>query len=249
MKQRIEKIKTYLSYYKSIKGKNVIVKDSQLIGTNCNLFNNIIINNCKIESNVTIYSNTKIANCELKGYNKIGTNSNINNSLIGSFTYFGDYTTMNNVNIGKYCSVGPYFRVGLGNHPSFFISTSPFFYRAKNEFNFSLAKEKYFDEFKNIWIGNDVWIGTNVFISDGVTIGNGAIVGAGAVVTKDVPDYAIVGGVPAKILRYRFTPEIISQLQKIEWWNKDLEWLKNNASSFQKPIVDPNDLKNLLNQL
>ena len=82
-------------------------------------------------------------------------------------------------------------------------------------------------------IGNDVWIGLNATILDGVTIGDGAIVAAGAVVTKDVPPYAVVGGVPAKIIKYRFTESQIDFLLKFRWWEKDRKWIQQNYKRFQ----------------
>jgi len=91
-----------------------------------------------------------------------------------------------------------------------------------------------YEEKRRIIIGNDVWIGCRVFIRDGVKIGHGAIIGAGAVVVSDVPAYAVVGGVPAKIIRYRFSPDIIRSLIDIEWWNWSDERLRDAQESFCK---------------
>ena len=93
------------------------------------------------------------------------------------------------------------------------------------------------DERKQILVGHDVWIGAKVFIRDGVSVGSGAVVGAGAVVVKDIPDYAIVAGVPAKVIRYRFSDEIISKLLSLQWWNWPEEKLRNAQPHFaQKDI-------------
>ena len=82
-------------------------------------------------------------------------------------------------------------------------------------------------------IGSDVWIGSNVSILEGVTIDDGAVVAAGAVVTKDVPPFAIVGGVPAKIIKFRHTEEQRKMLLKFKWWDKDKTWIKENVDKFQ----------------
>ncbi|MBR2872690.1 MAG: CatB-related O-acetyltransferase, partial [Lentisphaeria bacterium] len=76
-------------------------------------------------------------------------------------------------------------------------------------------------------IGSDVWIGLNAVIMDGVTVGNGAVIGTNAVVTKDVPPYAIVVGIPAKVLRYRFDSDTIARLEKLRWFDRDLEFIQN----------------------
>ena len=90
------------------------------------------------------------------------------------------------------------------------------------------------DLFETI-IGNDVWIGEKVFIKDGIRVGDGAIIGAGAIVTKDVPPYAIVAGVPARIIRYRFDEDVILKLLKIQWWDWSDEKLANNKRSLKTP--------------
>jgi serine acetyltransferase len=100
----------------------------------------------------------------------------------------------------------------------------------KNLFN----ENRFLDYKKNIIIriGNDVWIGNNVTILGGVSVGNGAIIGAGAVVTKNVEPYSIVGGVPAKVLKYRFDETSRKSLLNFAWWEKDIQWIKKHAVEF-----------------
>ncbi len=118
-----------------------------------------------------------------------------------------------------------------------FITTHPMMYAgyALSGMNFDYSENKYLPWYfegveprpkmskllnRRITIGNDVWLGRNVIITNGANIGNGVIAVAGAVITKDVPDYAIVAGVPTRIIRYRYTPEQIEKLNKIAWWNQ-----------------------------
>jgi len=142
---------------------------------------------------------------------------------------------MTNTTVGKFCSIGPNCIFGLGNHPTRkIVSTYPAFYRKSNSgcLN-SFSDKNLFEETpEKIQIGNDVWIACNSLIKGGLTIGNGAIIGAGAVVTKDVEDYAIVGGIPAKTIRYRFTKEQIDYLNMFRWWDMDIEWIKRNCETF-----------------
>ena len=140
-------------------------------------------------------------------------------SKIGAYSYIAPYSCIQNTSIGKFCSIGPHFLCGWGIHPTDKLSTSPMFYSTRKQNGMTLSARDKIVEQKNITIGNDVFIGANVTILDGVTIGDGAIVGAGAVVCEDVPPFAIVGGVPAKLIRYRFSEEQITALLKIEWWN------------------------------
>ena len=129
--------------------------------------------------------------------------------------------------IGSFVSIGNTCCLGSGEHPMNFLSTSPYFYLDKLGFKKKdMPSHNEFDHYAPIKIGNDVWIGNNVFIKNGIHIGNGAIIGAGAVVTKDVPPYAIVVGVPAKVIRYRFDEQTIEKLLKLEWWNLPDEIIK-----------------------
>lgn len=134
--------------------------------------------------------------------------------------------------IGKFCSIGPNFICGWGVHPTNGISTAPCFYSTNKQNGMTYSAENKIIERKPITIGNDVFIGMNVCVLDGVSIGNGAVIGAGAVVNKDIPPYAIAVGVPARVVKYRFAPDIIEKLQKIEWWNWDDDKLQNVEKMF-----------------
>jgi len=143
-------------------------------------------------------------------------------SSLGHYSYIQSGIFIN-VHIGRYCSIAP--GVSLGNyfHPTDWLSTSPFQYeQGFHDLNTNIRS--YYDkrhEAPHVIIGNDVWLGANVIIFPGLKIGHGAIIGAGAIVTKDVPPYAVALGSPARIVRYRFDEETITQLLELSWWDMD----------------------------
>lgn len=129
--------------------------------------------------------------------------------------------------IGSFVSIGSHVRIGHGTHPMNYLSTSPYMYLDRLEYkNEQTVSHNEWEVLAPVHIGNDVWIGDDVFIKNGITVGDGAIIGAKAVVTHDVPPYAVVCGNPAKILRYRFDPEIIEKLLQLKWWNLPDEVIK-----------------------
>lgn len=158
---------------------------------------------------------------------QIGVNSHlfanciINHTSIGNYTYIGRNSLIQNTKIGNYCSISHDVICGLGRHPLDLFSTSPVFYRRNNPLYLQIVdKDMEFEEYLPVNIGHDVWIGARAIIMDGVNVGIGAVIAAGAVVTKDVPAYAVVGGVPAKIIKYRLEQGHINKRQK-DWWNYD----------------------------
>jgi acetyltransferase-like isoleucine patch superfamily enzyme len=176
---------------------------------------------------------SKVKNCSLGRYSVIYDEVSLSNVSLGDYSYISSNCTIQNTSIGKFCSIGPNVRAGLGNHlNNSFVSTHPAFFVNDKICKpvISFVDKSYHQFLKPVTIGNDVWIGANAIIFDGISIGDGAIVGAGAVVTKDVPPYAIVAGIPARIIRYRFNQDQMESLLKSQWWNNDLEWLKKNAN-------------------
>ncbi len=160
----------------------------------------------------------------ISSHSHILKNCIINHTQIGKYTYVSRNALIQNTTIGNYCSISHDVILGLGAHPLTMFSTSPIFYKVYNNLNVKLVERDIsVQEYKPIIIGSDVWIGARVIVMDGVTIGHGAVVAAGAVVTKDVPPYAIVGGVPAKVIRYRFSENIRNALLESEWWKKSAQ--------------------------
>lgn len=174
-----------------------------------------------------------------EGMNKIHRNTSFAGTL-GYGSYIGEGCTLR-AHIGRFTSIAPQVCTTDGVHPLYspFATTSPSFFslnpnKSQNGSTFAkkqLYKEhSYVDETQQIAIsiGSDCWIGTGAFFIGGITIGHGAVVLARAVVTKNVPPYAIVGGVPARIIRYRYDEDTIKMLLNIQWWNQPHEWLKEN---------------------
>lgn len=170
---------------------------------------------------------SRVTNCDLGLRVTFGDHVLAFNAQLDDFTYVADGTTIGQARIGKFCSIGPECKIGLGQHPaSVFVSTHPAFFSPDPRNQITFADRAYFNEHGPIVIGNDVWLGARAMIMDGVTIGDGAIVAAGAVVTRDVAPFTMVGGVPARRIGERFTPEQAAMIRARQWWNLPLEILQ-----------------------
>jgi len=196
----------------------------------------------RISSSILLNLQTKF-----EGNNVIHPNCNILSSSIGFGTYMGSNCELPNIEIGRFCSISANVKVLPYTHPTkTFVSSHPSFYSLIKQANFTYVKSQkfeeslYFNKTERVFarIGNDVWIGENVMIKGGVKIGDGAIIAAGSVVTKDVVPYAIVAGVPAKIIRFRFTDSQIESLLKIKWWDWPEDLVKVNVVNLCSGIND-----------
>ncbi len=199
---------------------------TQLIG-GVKLGQNVRIKNSRLSGDIDIGYGCKIIEVNLSGKIKIGRHTSISgpNSSITQL--------INPVNIGSYCSIAKGLTIQEYEHDSSRPST---YFFGQNIFGLDLTSDVISKG--SVCIGNDVWIGTNVIILSGVSIGDGSIVAAGAVVTSDVEPYSIVGGVPAKKIKNRFSSNVIKELLKNPWWDWSDSEIKRNQDYFLNSISD-----------
>ena len=184
--------------------------------------------------NLNIGIGARINNSRIGKHVFIGSDVTLNNVTIGDRSYVNRGSTLINTTIGKYSSIGPNVQIIIGGHPVEMVSTHPAFYAANKPFR-TYAEQTYYRESGKAEIGNDVWIGEGVLIPSDASIGNGAIVASRAVVAGDVEPYSIVGGVPARLIRYRFNEKIRNAIATSCWWEWDDAELQRCFSVFHDP--------------
>lgn len=188
---------------------------------------------------------TAILNSKIDKTSVVYQGCNIVDITMGRFSYCCHDCEIICSDIGAFCSISDHVYIGGNEHPLEWASTSPVFQNVRHS-----GPSKRFAKFdvspiKRTKIGNDVWIGHGATIKQGITIGDGAVVASNAVVTKDVPPYAIVGGVPARVLKYRFDEEMITLLLESKWWSLSEQDLRKVGKS----IKDVNGFVKSLNGL
>ena len=193
--------------------------------------------NSKKDNNILVLGeNTKISNSSFGGKNRVDSNVECLQAKIGYATTIArDCVLRGSLKVGNYCQFGPGAKVFTKDHPwehaSIYVNKV-----------FLEGRQKRLQPSAEVVIGNDVWIGANAVILKGVTIGDGAVVAAGAIVNKNVPEYSIVAGSPAKEIRKRFDDEVIQLLKELEWWTLTTDEIEKISSLFEFNLNDNKDL-------
>ncbi|EKF59946.1 phosphonate metabolism protein [Agrobacterium albertimagni AOL15] len=187
----------------------------------------------------TIHETATVVGCELGRWTEIQAHVSMRESHFGDYSYIVKGGNVVWSTIGKFCSIAEGARINPGNHATWRASQHHFTYRAA-QYGLGEDDTDFFQWRKDHWvtIGHDVWIGHGVTVLAGVKIGTGAVIGAGAVVSKDVEPYTIVGGVPSRLIKRRFSEEQADALLDIAWWDWDHDKLRSNLSDIRELSID-----------
>jgi len=175
----------------------------------------------KLSAKALIDPTASLTACSLGTYTEVGARTTLLEVELGDYSYVVNDSDIAYARIGKFTSIAAMTRINPGNHPMNRASQSHFSYRASTYFDGERDEDEFFAwrRAQGVTIGHDVWIGHGAIVLPGRRIGNGAVIGAGSVVTKDIPDYAIAVGNPARIVRERFTGDIAARMQALAWWD------------------------------
>lgn len=182
-----------------------------------------------------IHDGAEVRQSTFGRYTELGARTTFAESVLGDYSYIANDSDVIYTIIGKFCSIASHVRINPGNHPMERASQSHFTYRASRYFPGASDETSFFEWRRShgVTIGHDVWIGHGAVVLPGRRIGTGAVLGAGAIVTRDVPDYAIVVGNPARLVRMRFEPRIAAGLQRLAWWDWSHERLREALPDFR----------------
>ncbi len=186
-----------------------------------------------------IHPTAVVLDSSIGSWTEIGENTQIIESVFGDYSYDAGNVSIIYSEIGRFCSIASHVRINPGNHPMERVAQHHLTYR-RVQFGFKDRDDEGFfnrRREKKCVVGHDAWIGHAAVIMPGVRIGNGAVIGSGAVVTKDVGDYEIAAGVPAKVIRKRFNNDVIRKLNEIRWWDWDRKTLEERFDDLYSPDI------------
>jgi phosphonate metabolism protein (transferase hexapeptide repeat family) len=194
-----------------------------------------VLEHARLQPEPTVHPSARVTNSSLGAWTEIAEGTSFTDSSLGDYSYVMQHCQVMHASIGKFCSVASFVRLNPGNHPLDRVTSHHMTYRAR-QYGFADLDDADFFEWRRaspVTVGHDVWIGHNATVMPGVSIDNGAAIGAGAVVTKDVPPYMVVVGVPGRVLRPRFTRDVIEQLEHIAWWDWSRAQLEARFEDFK----------------
>lgn len=182
-----------------------------------------------------IHETARVRNSTLGRYTEVSERCRLDEVVVGDYSYIMQDGAVWCAEIGKFANIAAAVRINATNHPTWRATLHHFTYRAADYFEGADMEADFFEwrRSNKVMIGHDVWIGHGATILPGVTIGNGAVIGAGAVVSKDVAPYAIVGGVPAKLIRERFPADLGARMDALAWWDWDHDRLHAALQDFR----------------
>jgi len=211
------------------------------VGERALIGRNVVLSDSQIARDVQVGDGVALTNCDLEAEVHLAAGSSGRASSVGLLTSIGRNTKIDHADIGRFCAIAWDTTIGATAHPLHRLTVSAFPYVPEMG-HFVTERTQHFER---VSIGPDVWIGCHVVVLPGVTVGAGAILGAGAVVTGDVPPYALVAGVPSRIIGYRFGDDVIKALLKAAWWDWDRETITSNLDLFQQELT-PEMVRRLL---
>lgn len=182
----------------------------------------------KLSEEPYIHPTCRIKDAKIGGWTALGANTTLVESSFGDYSYTAGNVSIIYSTVGKFCSIANSTRINPGNHPQWRVTQHHMTYR-RAQYLLGEDDAEFFEwrRSHHCEIGHDVWIGHGAVIMPGVKIGIGAIIGSGAVVTKDIPDFGVAVGVPAKVIKYRFPDDIQKKILSTEWWDWSREELEN----------------------